>query len=132
MRAEHAQRLVQLHTRDHSEEWASRLTSAKTSFEAAESFVRGLDHYTSSAVDRLKMQTRAVEVADAALSEVTDTVVKDVKLLRSYVAVVYRLRRFCAISFGRIKDSSQDGAANGSQPIRSETNGTSSAAGSRR
>ena len=33
---------------------------------------------------------------------------------------------------GRIVGPSKDGAANRSQPIRSETNGTSSAAGSRR
>jgi hypothetical protein len=96
MRAEHAQRFVQLHTRDHSEGWDSRFRSAKTSFETAESFLRGLDHYTSSAVDRLKVQTRAVEVADADLRKVTEAVLKDEKLLRRYVGVVYRLRRFCA------------------------------------
>jgi hypothetical protein len=35
-------------------------------------------------------------------------------------------------SFTRLRMAQQNGPANGSQPIRSETNGTSSAAGSRR
>ena len=133
MRAEHARRLVQLHTHDYSQEWNSRIASAKTSLDAAGLFVRHLHHYTSSAVQQLKAHTRAVEVAAANLGDVTKAILKDERILRRYVGFVHRLRRFCAVSLGRIKESSQqDGAANGSQPIRSETDRTSSAAGSRR
>jgi len=93
MRPEHAQRVVQLHAQDFSREWEARITEIRTSHEAAESFVRHLNHYTSSAIEHIKAHTQAVESAAAELGEVTRAITKDERILRRYVGIIYRLRR---------------------------------------
>lgn len=93
MRAEHAQRVVQLHAQNYSREWEARIAEVRTSQEAAESFVQVLNHYTSNAIACIKTHTQAVELATAELGEITKAITKDEKILRRYVGIIYRLRR---------------------------------------
>jgi hypothetical protein len=93
MRTELAQRVVDLHTQDYSLDWESRVTTAKTAQGAAESFVRSLNRYTSSAVKKLKNHTRVLELASDDLSQVIEAITKDTEILRRYVPIIYRLRR---------------------------------------
>jgi len=93
MRPEHAQRVVQLHAQDYSREWETHITAVRTSQETAESFVRHLNCYTSSAFEHIKTHTQAVELAAAELGEVTKAITKDERILRRYVGIIYRLRR---------------------------------------
>lgn len=93
MRKEYAKRVVQLHAWDYSHEWENLITEARTSMEGAESFVRSLNHYTSSAVEQLKTHTRGLELASDQFEQVTEAITKDVKILRRYVGFIYRLRR---------------------------------------
>jgi hypothetical protein len=93
MRPEDAQRVVQLHAQNYSREWEARVTEIRTSQEAAESFVRYLNHYTSSAVEQLKSHTRALELASDQLDQVTEAIIKDTKIMRRYIGFFYRLRR---------------------------------------
>ena len=93
MRPEHTQRVVQLHAQDYTREWKTRIAAVRTSQEAIESFVRHLNHYTSSAVEHIKTHTQAVELAAAELGEVTKAITKDERILRRYVGIIYRLRR---------------------------------------
>lgn len=93
MRMEHAQRVVHLHTQDYSRDWERRITTVRTTQEAAESFGRSLYHYTSSALDNLKTHTRTLGSASDDLSQVIVAVTNDIKILRRYVRVSYRLQR---------------------------------------
>jgi hypothetical protein len=93
MREEHAQRLVQLHTRDYSREWEIRITAVTKSLAGAESFVRHLSHYTSGAVDHLKTHTRSLELASDDLSQVTEVITEDISILHRYVDLIHKLRR---------------------------------------
>ncbi|MFH1236642.1 MAG: hypothetical protein V1685_06990 [Parcubacteria group bacterium] len=93
MRPEHAQRVVQLHAQDYSREWEARITEVRTRQKAAESFMRHLNHYTSSAIEHIKTHTQAVDLATAALGEVTKEITKDERILRKYVGIIYGLRR---------------------------------------
>jgi len=93
MRPEHAQRVVQLHSQDYSRDWDACIAEFRTSQEAAESFVKGLHHYTINAIDRIKTHTQAVELANTKLGEITKVITKDEKILRRYVGIIYRLRR---------------------------------------
>lgn len=93
MKPEHAQRVVQLHAQDFSREWEARIAEIRTSQEAAESFVRHLNHYTSSDIEHIKTHKQAVELAAAELGEVTRAITKDKRILRRYVGIIYRLRR---------------------------------------
>ncbi len=93
MRTEHGQRVVDLHTQDYSRDWECRVTTVRTAQGAAESFVRSLNHYTSSAVENLKSHTRVLELASNDLSQVIEAITKDTEILRRYVPIIYRLRR---------------------------------------
>ncbi len=98
MRPEHAQRVVQLHAQDYSREWEARIAEARRIYDAAESFVLDLNHYTSNAIERVKTHTQAVELATVELGEITkaiikDVRIKDVRIIRRYVGIIYRLRR---------------------------------------
>jgi len=93
MTKEHAQRVVQLHSHDYSSEWESRITVVRASIQGAESFVRRLDHYTSTAVEHLKTHIQELELASNEIGQVTEAITKDEKILRRYVGLVYRFRR---------------------------------------
>lgn len=93
MRPEHAQRVVQLYAQDPSREWETHIAAVGTSHAAVESFVRDLDHYTSSAVEHIKTHIQAVELAAADLREITRAISKDERILRRYVGIIYKLRR---------------------------------------
>jgi len=92
MRPEDAQRVVQFHAQDYSREWEACITKVRTCQEAAESFVRHLNHYTSSSIECIKTHTQAVELAAAELGEVTKAITKNERILRRYVGIIYRLR----------------------------------------
>jgi len=93
MRKEHAQRVVHLHTQDYSRDWESSITTTRKTQQAAEAFVRSLNHYTSSAVESLTAHTRVLELMSDDLRQVTVAITKDTKILRRYVPIIYRLRR---------------------------------------
>jgi septal ring factor EnvC (AmiA/AmiB activator) len=93
MRKEHAQRVVQLHAQDYSGEWEGRITEVTKSIERVEAFVRPLNHYTTSVVKHLKTHTRALEWASNQLTQVTEEIARDQRVLRRYVGFIYRLRR---------------------------------------
>lgn len=93
MSKEHALRVVQLHTHDHSIEWENHLGAFETSIENAELFAQSLNHYTNRTVDCLKAYTQKLESSLAQLTQLTETITEDERMLRKYVGPVYRLKR---------------------------------------
>ena len=93
MRPEHAQRVVQLHTQDYTYDWNARIEEFRTTHKAAESFVQDLHHYTSYAIEHVKIHTQKVELSNIKLVEITTTITKDEKILRRYVGIIHRLKR---------------------------------------
>lgn len=93
MKKEHAHRVVRLHAQDYRREWESRITALRISLVSAESFVRHLSHYTSGAVDLLQSHIRSLDLASHALSQLTEGITKDVRIMRRYVGCIYRFRR---------------------------------------
>lgn len=93
MKPEHARRVVDLHAQDYSRAWENQISVVKSNQETAESFVRHLNHYTSSAVEHLKNHVRGVELATADLQNITETITHDKRILGKYVGLIYRLRR---------------------------------------
>jgi hypothetical protein len=93
MRKEHAERVVQLHGKDFTLEWESRIMAVRKSMEVAEAFARPLNHYRTSAVEHLKTQIGVLEVTSEELDHVTEAITKDERILQKYVGFIYRLRR---------------------------------------
>lgn len=93
MRPEHTQRIVQLHAQDYRIEWESRITTVRKNIAIVETFVRSLNHYTSSAVERLNIHTQEIELAANELDQIIKVINKDKRILRKYVGLIYRLRR---------------------------------------
>ena len=93
MKREHAQRVVQLHSKDWAKDWESRIAACTETFEAANLFARGLNHYTSRTVEQLKSHTCALGQASDGVRHLVEEVRKDKTILRKYVSVGYRLRR---------------------------------------
>ena len=93
MKAEHAKRVVQLYAQDFSTEWRTSIAAIRISQESAESFVRQLDHYTSSTVEHLKINTEEIELAAVKLGEIIKAIAADKKMMRKYVSIIYRIRR---------------------------------------
>jgi len=93
MKGEHARRVVELHGKDYGGEWQSRIAPARESMEAIEAFVRPLNHYTTDAVERLRVYARQLECASDELGRVTGEIAKDARILQKYVGIYYRLFR---------------------------------------
>jgi hypothetical protein len=93
MTKSHAQRVVQLHSHDYTSEWEDRIKVVRSSIEGAESFVRSLSHYTSTAVENLKTHIRELGLASDEIDQVKEAITKDERILRRYVGFIYRLRR---------------------------------------
>jgi len=98
MRPEHAQRIVQLHSRDYGREWEHCIADARIIMEKTKSFTRSVNHYTNSAIKQLKTHMRELESASDQLDQITKTINKDKKILRSYVGIFYRIRRYFMVS----------------------------------
>ncbi|MFW6116347.1 MAG: hypothetical protein ACOC6F_01345 [bacterium] len=92
MKKADAQRVVELHTREYSREWESRIAAVRQTQQAAESFLRGLNHYTTSAVEQLNTHRRELDLASDQLDQVAEAIAKDKKILQRYVGFFYRLR----------------------------------------
>jgi len=92
MKKEHAERVVQLHGRDYSIEWECQIRAVKKNMEIAEAFARGLNHYRTTVVEKLKTQIGVLEKASEELDNIIELITNDVKILRQYVGLVYRLR----------------------------------------
>ncbi len=93
MRQEHAERVVQLHGHDYCLEWESRIAAVRKSIGIAEAFARPLNHYRTSAVERLMTHIGELEMASQELDHLTEAITKDERILRKYVGLIYRLRR---------------------------------------
>jgi len=85
MKREYAQRLVQLHAQDYSIEWENSIKDVRRIMECAQSFVRSLNHYTSSSIEQLKIHTRQLEIASARIDPVIEALIQDNKILQRYV-----------------------------------------------
>lgn len=93
MRKEHAQQVVHLHTQDYRRDWQSRITTVRKTQQAAESFARSLNQYTSSAIESLTAHIRELQLTSDDLRQVAEAITKDTKILRRYVPLTYRLQR---------------------------------------
>ena len=90
---DHAQRVVQLHSRDYSQEWKNQVSNILAVMEGAESYARGLDHYTNSSIEHLKKYTRDLVLEAEQLEQVIEGILEDKRMLSRYVGFIYRLRR---------------------------------------
>ena len=93
MSKEHTYRIVQLHTHDHSIEWENQLGAFETSVKNAKLLAQSLDHYTNRTIDHLEAYIQKLESSLAQLTQLTEAITKDKRMLRRYVGPMYRLRK---------------------------------------
>jgi len=89
MRTEHAQRIVQLHSRDYGREWENRIAEVRIITEKTESFARAVNHYSNSVVEQLKAHIQELELASDQLDQIIEMINKDKKILQRYVGLFY-------------------------------------------
>ncbi len=92
MRREDALRIVGFHTFDYAREWQITIAECSGILERTESFVRSLTLYTSVAIQQLREYTRSLEMVSEQLDKLTQAITSDVKVLRKYVGLIYRIR----------------------------------------
>jgi hypothetical protein len=63
---------------------------------AVEARTRSLTHYTSNAVRWLAADAQTLEATAAVLSETTESITKNERMLRKYVGLMHRVRRALA------------------------------------
>ncbi|MBT9156825.1 MAG: hypothetical protein DDT37_01816 [Firmicutes bacterium] len=92
MRQADARRVVQCHACDYTRDWEIGITKALTSVDNAERFLRPLNHYTTSAVERIQDHGRSLELATGTLDSVIEGIGGDLRTLGRYISLLYRLR----------------------------------------
>jgi hypothetical protein len=92
MRAKDAHRIVQFHTWGYTRDWEIDIAKAKINLEQTGAFVLTLNHYTSSAIDKLKEHTSSLDLESKRLDQSEEAIARDVKTLRRNVGLIFRLR----------------------------------------
>jgi hypothetical protein len=92
IRAEDTHRIVQFHTWGYTRDWVIGITRAKIKLDQTGAFVQTLNHYTSSAIEKLEEQTSSLNLESKRLDQSGEAIAKDVKILRRNVGLIFRLR----------------------------------------
>lgn len=94
MKAEHAMRVIQLHSRDNTLELEGQTTVIGTHLNTVLSFLKQIDHhYLPSTVKHLGNHAEALKQAEKELHLLTQAIVKDRKVLGKYVPLTYKSKR---------------------------------------
>jgi hypothetical protein len=93
MREDDARRVVRFHTWDFTRDWESTIAQARRRLEESAVFANPLRHYTSRAIGQLQERTLGLDQTYELLEQLTAAITVDVKILRRYVSLTYRLRR---------------------------------------
>ena len=93
MKKEHADRIVQLHGQDFSQDWDKQIDDIVVVTEKAASLVKDLDHYTKNAIEMLKSHKQALKSASITLDRISGEIVEDRKILEKYVGISCKLGR---------------------------------------
>ncbi len=96
MKAEHAQRVVYLHSHDESSAWESSITALCQAEQITAAFADSLDHYTNAAAENMAAQLKALAACLDEASRTRRLIEKDTRILRKYVGLLYRLKRSLA------------------------------------
>lgn len=95
MKPEHAQRVVTLHGQDNASVWENDLSTIHRCAESAQSFVGQVDrHYLPATLNQLALHARKLEPSEEHLRVLADAIRTENRILRRYVPVTLRLKRF--------------------------------------
>jgi len=89
MKQDDAWTVVRCHAWDYTRGWEIGITKGRTYVQNAERFVRPLNHYISSAVEE---HARSLGLASETLDAVIESIGGDLRTLRRYIPLLYRLR----------------------------------------
>lgn len=93
MKANHAQRVVYLHSHDESSAWESSIAKICHTVQITMDFAASIDHYTNAVTESMAAQFKTLA---ACLDEVHRTrrfIEKDIGILKKHVGLFYRLKR---------------------------------------
>jgi hypothetical protein len=88
-----AHRIVQFHTWNYTSDWEKAIANTELELDSICIFVRTLNHYTSSTVERLREHKIGLDRASETLDQVMKAIAVDLRVVRSNAGLIFRLRR---------------------------------------
>ena len=92
MRPKDAAKVVQFHALDYTREWEDCTMRVKSMVDGIDKHVPSLNQYTSTVIEKIKDYLKTTEQASERLEKLLKIASKDLKVLRRYVSLIYRIR----------------------------------------
>ena len=92
MNAQHAQRVVSLHSQDESSAWECCITALSKAEQISTAFTDSLNHYTNAAVHNMATQFKMLTALLAEAVRTRRLIEADIRILRKYVGLFHRLK----------------------------------------